>query len=53
MTQASGHTHCQVAETNAQTKTWQIVCRSPSSTDRQQYERKEGHHPKRVLRQTD
>ena len=30
----NSHTHCQVAQANAQTKTWQRVCLFQPSTDR-------------------
>jgi hypothetical protein len=36
------HTHCQVAQANAQTKTWQRVCLSNCTTDRQSGRKTEG-----------
>ncbi len=36
------HTHCQVAQANAQTKTWQRVCLSHRTTDRQSGRKTEG-----------
>ncbi len=36
------HTHCQVAQANAQTKTWQRVCLSNRTTDRQSGRKTEG-----------
>lgn len=36
------HTHCQVAPANAQTKTWQRVCLSHRTTDRQSGRKTEG-----------
>jgi hypothetical protein len=35
------HTHCQVAPTDTQTKTWQRVCLSNHTTDRKTDEEKE------------
>ena len=35
------HTHCQVAQANTQAKTWQRVCLSQRTTDRQADEEKE------------
>ena len=35
------HTHCQVAQANTQTKTWQRVCLSHRTTDRQSGRKKE------------
>ena len=35
------HTHCQVAPAETQAKTWQRVCLSNSTTDRQTDEKKE------------
>jgi len=35
-------THCQVAQANAQTKTWQRVCLSQNTTDRQSGRKTEG-----------
>ena len=37
----NSHTHCQVAQTEAQAKTWQRVCLSNRTTDRQTDEKKE------------
>ncbi len=36
------HTHCQVAQANAQTKTWQRVCLSNRTTVRQSRRKTEG-----------
>ena len=36
------HTHCQVAQANAQTKTWQRVYLSQHTTDRQSGRKAEG-----------
>ena len=36
------HTHCQVAQAKAQTKTWQRVCLSHRTTDRQSGRKTEG-----------
>ncbi len=36
------HTHCQVAQANAQTKTWQRVCLSNRTKDSETYNRQEG-----------
>ncbi len=38
----NSHTHCQVAQANAQSKTWQRVCLFQRTTDRQSDDRKEG-----------
>ena len=35
------HTHCQVAQADTQTKTWQRVCLSNCTTDRKTDEKKE------------
>jgi len=35
------HTHCQVAQSDTQAKTWQRVCLSHRTTDRQTDEEKE------------
>jgi len=35
------HTHCQVAQTDTQTKTWQRVCLSNRTADRPTDDRKE------------
>lgn len=43
------HTHCQVAQTYAQTKTWQRVCLSQDTKDRQIDDRKEGRTAKMGL----
>jgi hypothetical protein len=37
----NSHTHCQVAQAEAQAKTWQRVCLSNRTTDRQTDEEKE------------
>ena len=37
----NSHTHCQVAHAEAQAKTWQRVCLSNRTTDRQTDEKKE------------
>ncbi|GMQ25724.1 hypothetical protein Aoki45_24060 [Algoriphagus sp. oki45] len=37
----NSHTHCQVAQAEAQAKTWQRVCLSNRTTDRQTDEKKE------------
>jgi hypothetical protein len=44
MTQAhaNSHTHCQVAQANAQTKTWQRVCLFQSTKDSETHDRQEG-----------
>jgi hypothetical protein len=44
MTQANAnsHTHCQVAQANAQTKTWQRVCLFQRTIDRQSECKPEG-----------
>lgn len=44
------HTHCQVAQANAQTKTWQRVCLSNRTTDRQSMQNTEGQQLKVVWR---
>jgi hypothetical protein len=44
----NSHTHCQVAQGNAQAKTWQRVCLFPRTTDRQPDDRKEGRTANRV-----
>lgn len=36
------HTHCQVAQADTQAKTWQRVCLSHHTTDRQSGRKKEG-----------
>ena len=36
------HTHCQVAQADTQAKTWQRVCLSQITADRQLDDRKEG-----------
>jgi capsular polysaccharide biosynthesis protein len=38
----NSHTHCQVAQANTQAKTWQRVCLSQRTADRQLDDRKEG-----------
>ena len=38
----NSHTHCQVAPTSAQTKTWQRVCLFQRTTDRQSPRKTEG-----------
>ena len=38
----NSHTHCQVAQADTQAKTWQRVCLSQRTTDRQLDDRKEG-----------
>jgi len=45
MSQPNSHTHCQVAQANAQTKTWQRVCLFQRTTDRQSIRTTEGQHP--------
>lgn len=42
MTQANSQTHCQVSQANTQTKTWQRVCLSQRTTDRQSTRKTEG-----------
>ena len=44
------HTHCQVAQANPQTKTWQRVCLSHSTTNRQSERKTEGQQLTAVLR---
>ena len=46
----SSHTHCQVAPANAQTKTWQRVCPSHRTSDRQSTRKTEGQQLTAVLR---
>ena len=46
----NSHTHCQVAQANTQTKTWQRVCLSQHTTNRQSTRKTEGQHPTAVLR---
>ena len=38
----NSHTHCQVAQADTQTKTWQRVCLSRRTTDRQSGRKTEG-----------
>ena len=38
----NSHTHCQVAQTEAQAKTWQRVCLSHRTTDRRSRRKTEG-----------
>jgi hypothetical protein len=38
----NSHTHCQVAQADTQAKTWQRVCLSQRTADRQLNDRKEG-----------
>jgi len=38
----NSHTHCQVAPANSQAKTWQRVCLSHRTTDRQSTRKTEG-----------
>jgi hypothetical protein len=44
------HTHCQVAQANTQTKTWQRVCLFQRTTDRKTTRKTEGQHPTAVWR---
>jgi hypothetical protein len=48
MTIANSHTHCQVAQTATQAKTWQRVCLFQRTTDRQSTRKTEGQHPQRL-----
>mgnify|MGYP001251349551 CR=1 FL=1 len=41
MSQPNSHTHCQVAQADPQAKTWQRVCLSNRTADRQTDEEKE------------
>ena len=44
------HTHCQVSQANAQTKTWQRVCLFHRTTDRQSARKTEWHQLTAVWR---
>ena len=46
----NSHTHCQVAQANTQTKTWQRVYLSQPTTNRQSTRTIEGQHPTAVWR---
>lgn len=46
----NSHTHCQVTQANTQTKTWQRVCLSKHTTNRQSTRNTEGQHPTAVWR---
>ncbi len=50
MPKLHSHTHCQVAPANAKTKTWQRVCLSKRTTDRQSTRKTEGQQLTAVLR---
>lgn len=43
------HTHCQVAQANTQTKTWQRVCLSHRTKDSETHDRQEGQQLTAVL----
>jgi len=45
MSQPNSHTHCQVAQANAPTKTWQRVCLFQRSPDRLSLLKLKGQHP--------
>ena len=47
----NSHTHCQVAQANTQTKTWQRVCLFQPAYDRQTEREKNTERTTRVLRQ--
>jgi hypothetical protein len=50
MSQSNSHTHCQVAQADTRSKTWQRVCLFQRSSDRQSTRRTEGQQPTAVLR---
>ncbi len=49
MSHLNSHTHCQVAQADTQTKTWQRVCLFQRSTDRQSTRKTEGQHPTKCI----